>query len=188
MKQEITIEVLCDKERCFKILEENGFEVRRQFEMDDYYYTHNVLGEGIEYKQLIDSSILVRVCSDDKKNVGQLLYKKKAFNRNNEVIGETKIRSQVLDVESVIKAFNLAGFKNWCIKKALLCVFVKDNREIIVQDVENFGLYIEIEQSECSEHKQKSTIKQLIKFAKSLNLPLGDDYFVRIPFEIFKRS
>ena len=177
---EITVEIKCTKEELVKKLYEANFKVIGEFFMQDDYYTHLNLSVDTKFQDLIANSIIARYIEDSGEIIQQILYKNKNFNAGGKVISETKIKCSVADTKKANEIFKSANFTNWCSKTAHAQVFSNDKLEFVVQDVKNLGLFLELEQGESQTGTPEQIISNLISQARTLDLPLGDDFQVSL--------
>ena len=135
----------------------------------------------MSYKSLIKNSFLLRKVVKEKDKL-QLCYKDKKI-KNNCVIGETKIVSNIDDFEKAIKIFDMAKLTNWCISKNYSTVYRKGELSFALQDVEGLGIFIEYEEDETmnglSPNQKIDFMKDIVN---NLGLKLGEDYSVKKPY------
>ena len=124
-KAEITVQVFNTESEIEKILSDQGFEIVEKFQINDHYFSKHSFAKikKMSYKTLIKNSFLVRVVESRyivnqnklDESSSMLCYKNKMINKNQEVIGEEKIKSSVLDFQKAIDIFLRAGLTRWCI-------------------------------------------------------------------------
>jgi predicted adenylyl cyclase CyaB len=147
----------------------------------------------VEFKDLYKNSCLIRNVTLERKyfspeGITTLLYKKKEFNENDHIESEEKISCQIDNVAKAKRIFTSMGLKNWCTKKITGYIFKRNVMEMLVQEVEGFGLFIEIEQFRNKTDTYKKAMDKLIKFVNELNIPIKPDYHVNIAYEMYLRS
>ncbi len=173
---EITVQVFDSFENIDRILKQNGFESTRKFKLHDSYFTTISDVAGVDFKHLIDNSILVREITDDKI-VGQLMYKKKNYDDAGNVISEEKTKVIIDDFDKTVKILTLAGLNNYVQVKNSSIVYKDDKMEICLQVVENLGIFIEYEEDESVKNlTEQEKIEIMTGNLKSLGLKLGEDY------------
>lgn len=118
-----------------------------------------------------------------------MIYKDKNI-KNNIVLEETKIKTDINDIDEILNILKLANFQSWAsLEDACLAFECEDKRKsIVVGDVKDLGLFIEVESSE-KELKPEERIKELKKFLDSLGLDYDkSDYSVKKAYKAFKRN
>lgn len=181
METEITVEVYNTLDQAMQILKSNGFNHIQTFMLNDYYYSKYTINhlKKLNYKSLIKNSFLVREFTEDITKY-QLCYKNKVFNKNNEAILEEKIKATIDNSQNTIEIFNKAGLTNWAKIKTTVYVFKYNNSEVLLQDVENLGIYLEIEEDQTiSNLPLKQKREKLIEILKSTKLNTGSDYSIK---------
>ena len=183
MKSEITVKILCGRKECFGILREK-FELIARWTQTSYYWTHLSIDRTVPYKRLLDNSVLVRDMNfGERMKEVWLIYKQKTLDKNGNVVAGSKTSCKVESAEGANKIFRAANLKNWVTMKAEQYIFKNSDLEFCVQDVDGLGLYLEIEQRGSM---AKEPIEGMIVVAKSLGLPLGDDFVgVKLPYELY---
>ena len=101
---------------------------------------------------------------------------------------EEKISCNLDSINKAKRIFTLMGLKNWCTKKITAYVFKKGEMELLVQEVEDFGLFIEIEQFQSQSDSSKKALNKLIKFVKDMQIPIKQDYYVSIAYMMYLKN
>ena len=194
-QSEITVEVLCDKDTLFALLEGKGFKYTSRLLINDYYYTHLPLKGGqVDFRELITNSFLVRQLSCiDFKNKNKsitttsLVYKKKEFDVYQKVIAEHKITCDVPTAAEANEIFLQSGLNNWSTKTITGYEFKRANKKqtILVQDVEGLGLFLEVEQFEYQTGKSDEVLDDLVDFLNELEIPTGTNYHESIVYRLY---
>jgi len=193
METEITAKIFCTRNEASKILERNGFFFKEKFLLVDSYYTHLKLEPDIEYQKLLESSIVIRDADFNRRygsvTSSTLMYKDKLYDERGEVVSETKKTCDISSSVAANEIFALAGFTEWCTKSVNGYVFKKGNNELLIQEVDDLGLFLEIEEFPSQRDQPESKkMKELIEFAKSLGLPLGHNFNEKISYLLFKKG
>ena len=177
---EITVEVLDSFLSTKNTLEQQGFSCIETFTMTDKYYSllKQEKIKNLSFQNIIKNSFLIRhITSNNCSTYNALIYKNKIFNDLGQVIEEEKVQTTVENTEKVCDILRLAGFHSYITIQSTNLVYKKDNVEFVVQDVNNLGLFIELEELEHMETlKPEEKINQLINILKQLKLPLGDNF------------
>lgn len=179
---EITVQLFDSLENIHASLLNQGYKVDRTFIMNDHYYT-TLQGDlkNYDFKTVINNSFLTRHLADDIngeiKTLDLLIFKNKIFDENGDVIEEEKIQSKVENADNCVKIFEMAGLHPYIISKSNNIVYKNDTVEFVVQNVENLGIFIELEELDgMQDLTPEQKTNDLINIIKSLNLKTGTDY------------
>ena len=195
MYSEITVEVLCDKKTLFRLLEERGFKKTDTLRSDDCYYTHVPITKSIGFRELISNSFIIRslTCNSFNSLFGGnkfrkntfLVYKQKEFDISGKVISEQKTMTEVKDKVVANNIFQQAGLINWCNKMTNGYGFTRGKQYLLIQDVENIGLFMEVEQFEYQKGTKDEILDELVEFVNDLEIPVGDNYHESMAWRLF---
>lgn len=175
---EITVQVFDTKENLFRKLDDLGFQMIENFQLNDWYFTKLENTENVGFQKLIDNSILIREVVENGKAQTQICYKKKEYDDCGNVISEEKTKTHVDDRDKILKILSLAGLNNYCeIHNDSYC-FCRDGFEFSIQVVDDLGIFIEYEEDDsvpknmtCEEKTQF-----MLNAVKGLGLNIGKDY------------
>ena len=174
-KTEITIQVFDDLETIISKLKLKGFKQVDKFELDDYYFSSLSTNVKQNYNELIKNSFLVRRILGKTEKI-RLIYKNKEIDERDNVISEEKLEISLNDFEKTIELFIKVGLNNWCHLKQLNLAFKNKQMEILVQIVDDVGLFIEFEENNSMKNlTAKQKIDLMHSQIKDLGLSLGDD-------------
>lgn len=193
MASEITVEALCAKSKLFGMLSKRGFVFKERFYMDDVYFTTLNPAKGdVDIWTLIDKSVIVRTVKLERRyfssdGLATILHKKKHV-VNGRVLSEEKIVCNLDNTAKAAKIFGAIGLKKWVTKKITGYVFLRENNELLVQDVQGLGLFIEIEQFENHRGTPNKILNELEKFVRDLKIPIGDDFHVNIAGRLYEKT
>lgn len=170
---EITYEIYNSLKESQQILIKQGFTLVEEFQMLDRYFSL-IPSEHISrtpFQDVIKNSFLVRKVSIDNKWHTELIYKNKEFDKKGNVVSEEKVKTYIDNFEKTINILSSANFKPWAILNSINYVYKKDNNELVLQQVEDLGTFIEIEEFECMKNmSSEQKIINLENFANNLNL------------------
>lgn len=188
---EVTYEVFDDLNAVDAKLKAKGFKNARRFILEDHYFSHLTMAEiaAADYETLINNSFLVRSITEND-NVGQkLCYKKKEYDELGNVVSEEKIAANIDSAAKARQIFISAGLSEWCALVNNSCVYQNGNREIAIQAVEGLGVFMEIEEDETIQALSSGDkLKELIAFAKSTSIMLGDDFSCKKVYMKLKKN
>lgn len=176
---EITVQVLMPLAFAINKLEEKGYTLEEKYTMRDRYFTRfsNEEISTISYEKLIKNSLLIRTITSNNSSYSQLTYKNKEYNTNREVISEQKYVCKIESEESAYNIFSSMGLNSYLTVNQKLWIFKNNKTHFSLQEVENLGLFIEIEQQNGMENlSSEEKVQKLIEIANSLNLKLGNSY------------
>lgn len=105
---EVTVEVFNDLEEITTILDGRGFRKTDEYTIYDRYFTLSGDISGLSYRDLLNSSILVRSI-DGSDPVDQIIFKKKEYDEHANVISEEKTKAEISDPGAVAEILKLAG-------------------------------------------------------------------------------
>ncbi len=188
MKTEITVQVFEDESKIKTKLVKNGFNLVKNFILDDFYYTKYTLSRAkkMAYKTLLKNSLLVRNVIKHDSTTQMICYKNKTI-KNGEVVGEEKISSLVDDSSLVRKILESAGMNLWCELVTKSYIYSKGEMEFALQVIDGLGCFIELEEPKSFENMENSEkFERLKTMAKSLPLMLGSDFSCKKVFMKFK--
>ena len=172
-KTEITYEVYNSLEEIQQILLNQGYELIETFELLDNYFSI-IPTEHISrtpFQKVIKNSFLVRKISKANVTYTQLMYKNKEFDKKGNILSEEKVKTYIDNFEEAIDILSSANFKPWAILNSINYVYKKDNKELVLQQVEDLGTFIEIEEFDyIKDMTSEQKVETLKNFANTLNL------------------
>ncbi len=182
---EICVQVLSDLDTVKSELTDKGFEFIEYYNNHDIYFStipeediHNV-----EYKALLDRSIIIRHIKGSESDDRYIVYKSKTIDDAGNVVNEKKTKLVIDDIAKAKAIFSGLGLTRWCEYDNENYVYKKGDISIIVQYVRELGVFFEIEEFEfMSEKSSTEKFDELIKIARSLGFDLGDDFSCKKPY------
>ena len=191
-KTEVTVQVFESFDNVKQKLISQGYEHTEDFCVNDYYFSKYdiVKLKEMEYKDIIDNSIIVRNLYDDKNSIEQkIVHKKKVLDANGNVIADSKVEVFVDDIEKIVLLFNQAGLTNWCSMKNNASTFIKGQIRLDTHLIEDLGLFIELEEFPGIENlSSEEKFVHLSNMIKELNINIGDDFSCKKVFMKFKKE
>jgi len=187
---EVTVKVFNNYLDAVEIIKKYGFQLKEQYDLNDYYYSKYSLEElkAMDYKTLLKNSFILRDIVDDNPKV-LLTYKDKVVDNDGVVLSENKSSTKVERLEETIKIFDKAGLTNWCKMTQTIDVFEKDGMEICLQNIIGVGLFIEYEweNNDCSMNSFEK-IEIMKQRLDMIGLKLGTDYSVKKVWLKFRKE
>ncbi len=172
---EITVQVFEDLDIIFTKLQRLGFEQVRQYQLNDWYFTHLPTDTKIAYPTLLKNSFLVRQVIEGVEKV-YLQYKDKEIDQAGNVVSEEKIKVEISNLADALKIFAKTNINCWCELQQTLYVFKHGESEFAVQAVAGLGNFIEYEADETmAEMNTPQKMDYMYAQLKNLHLNLGTD-------------
>lgn len=172
---EITVQIFEDLKTIQEKLEQQGFKLLENYQINDYYFSKYDFVRDMPYAEMIRNSFLVRDIIDDHPKV-LLTYKDKKYDKNGTVISEEKTKARVSSLDEALEIFNKAGLNQWCNIYQDLFVFAKGEFQFAIQAVKDLGIFLEYEEENIHDISGQETIDKMIANVNSLGLNCGDDY------------
>ena len=175
-ENEITIRILCSKEKLIKHLEEKGLKKGRRFRLNDHYLIPKTLKlEELTIREILSKAVIIRNIENDGKIVNKITFKNKNINEKGEIVSQTATSCEVLDYTEGIRLFEELGYYEIMNIIEDDIIYYNDKIELAIKDVYNGDLFIETETN-----KNIQTIEELKKMIESLEIPFEkDNYFVK---------
>ncbi len=191
---EITVQIFDEIENIINVLKGLGFEWKDTFTGKDGYFT-TLTSEQIEkasYKDLLDSSIIIREFDKASNNMHQtmLVHKKKTLDEEGKVIGEDKTSLVVDNSATAFKMLSNAGLINWMTLCQQNSFYKNGEKVVIVGKVEGLeGCFVEIEEYESiKDLSEKEKFEKLSEFINSLGLKMGNDYSCKKIYMLYEKN
>lgn len=177
-ENEITIRILCSKEKLIKHLEEKGLKKGRRFRLNDHYLIPKTLKlEELTVREILSKAVIIRNIDNDGKIVNKITFKKKNINEKGEIVSQTATSCEVIDYTEGIRLFEELGYYEIMNIIENDIIYYNDKIELAIKDIYNGDLLIEIETETNNNIK---TIEELKKMIESLEIPFEkENYFVK---------
>ena len=175
---EITVKIKCDLDEFYKTIKERGFEEIDHFNLDDTFFIQNDLNlENMTTREILSKAVLVRQVTYDYKIVKLIVFKKKEFDENGNILDQQNIECNVLDTEEAKRLLKAMNYKEIMRIVENDLVFRKDNVQFAVKDVTNGDKLLEME---MGFNESFDTLTQIEEKLKELDLPVyTDNFFVK---------
>ena len=188
---EICVQAYTALEELQRKLENAGFEFVENYNNSDTYFS--ILNENdvenVDYKILLDSSLIVRHIEGDNCDIKNLVYKKKTLDENGNVIKEIKTKLKIDDIDKAKQMFSSLGLTCWCDYVNQNYEYKKGEISIIVQYVEDLGVFVEIEEfNSIKDKSDKEKFGILKDIVNALKLPLGSDFSCKKPYMFLNKT
>ena len=168
---EISVEVAESKASALKKLSKFKSEGVKNIH-DIYFCDPDKEDVDISRESILDNSFRLR----KKGDKSFLTYKIKRFDDKGRWIYSDEYETEVLDYENAKKIIERLGFKPLVEIKNERHIFLKNNYEIVLEDVKDLGLFMEVEALNLKENADVSRInKEILSFINSLGIKLGKE-------------
>ncbi len=178
-ESEITVEVCVDLSSIIKILEENGFELKEVYDLNDIYLINKNDKED-DYLSKLNKCVLIRNIIEKDKETKLLTYKYKEYNENKEITRQGKVEVKIDDISNSKLLFEKLGFQELIRINDHMLVYATDKDELVIQNVNNKHIYIEIEDKCNYADRFYNSIDEMKKVITDNNIPIkNNDFFVK---------
>lgn len=178
-ESEITVEVCVDLSSLIKILEENGFELKEVYDLNDIYLINKNDKED-DYLSMLNKCVLIRNIIEEDKETKLLTYKYKEYNENKEITRQGKVKVKIDDISNSKLLFEKLGFQELIRINDHMLVYATDKDELVIQNVNNKHIYIEIEDKSNYADRFYNSIDEMKKAITDNNIPIkNNDFFVK---------
>ena len=185
---EITVQVFNSFEEIKTILENQGFKMVENFQLNDWYFSKIDNIENMGYIHIMTNSFLVRQILTDSEEI-ELCYMKKEMDEFGNVIAEEKIKSCVNSLQNTIDIFVASGLNNYCVVKNDSYVYKKDEICFVIQVIDNLGIFLEYEEDDSMINMdEKQKFNYMCRIVNSLNLKIGSDYSCKKMLMLIKNN
>jgi hypothetical protein len=175
-ENEITIRILCSKEKLIKHLEEKGLKKGRRFRLNDHYLIPKTLKlEELTIREILSKAVIIRNIENDGKIVNKITFKNKNINEKGEIVSQTATSCEVIDYTEGIRLFEELGYYEIMNIIEDDIIYYNDKIELAIKDIYNGDLLIETETN-----NNIKTIEELKEIIESLEILFEkDNYFVK---------
>ena len=177
---EIKVRVKGDLTDFYKNIEEKGFKVEDKFKMDDtFFIPENLDLENMSAREILTKAVLVRIVErGNGRIVKNITYKRKVFDEQGNILSQSKVECDVLDIEDAKRLLTAIGYKEIMRIKESDIAFEKDGFSFAVKDIENGEKLIESEANPDIE--DMNTLDKIKIMFDKYEIPIyKDDYFIK---------
>ena len=188
---EICVQAYTTLEELQRKLENAGYEFVENYNNSDTYFSTLSKRDikKLDYKALLDSSLIVRHIEGDNCDIKNLVYKKKTLDENGNVIKEIKTKLKIDDIDKAKQMFSSLGLTCWCDYVNQNYEYKKGEISIVVQYVDSLGVFIEIEEfNSIKDKSDKEKFGILKDIVNALKLPLGLDFSCKKPYMFLNKT
>ena len=177
-ENEITVKVNTTYDKLHDILLKNNFIIKEEYTVKDTYIINKEINiTELNDLEVLKQCILVRDVVDIEKS---LVYKNKEYDRDGNIIKQSKIKCPILDIDKGIKFMEEINYIKLfnIIDKCI--VYVNNDNELVVELVNDKYVFIELESNPEYINKKYTCYLDMINELNSYNLPIDKtNYFVK---------
>lgn len=178
-ENEITVEVDTNLENLINILEERGFKLKEEYDLNDIYLINKNDKEN-DYLSMLNKCVLIRHVIEKDKETNILTYKYKEYNENKEITKQGKIEVIIDDINNSKLLFEKLNFEELIRINDHMLVYATDKDELVIQKVNNKHIYIEIEDKCHHSNRVYNSIEEMKNVIISNSIPIKyDNYFIK---------
>ena len=191
MKNELEICVKClnTKEEVIDKLQNQGFKIKEDFTLKDIYYVKKDKVISLDNSnELLSNYVLIRQTLP--KNVVCFKLKEKKFDELGNILNKSSCSCEVKDKQKAIIFIENLGYKELLKINDHNILMSNGKNEIYIQDVEDLGVYLEMEQKNIySTNDNGKDINEIINNLNSYNLNIDkNNYFVKKAYDMLERK
>ena len=186
---EICVKSLQTKDEVVENLKKQGFEIKEDFILDDIYYVKKDKNISLDNSnELLSNYVLLRQAAH--RNAIYFQLKEKNFDEQGNIISQSSCKCDVLDKEKAIVFIENLGYKKLLKLKDHNILMSNGKNEIYIQDVENLGVYLEMEQKNIhSDNDNGKDIDEMINNLNSYNINIDkNNYFVKKAYDMLEKT
>lgn len=178
METEITVLVKSDYNTLKRILKENEFQKKEEYELEDTYMIDNNIDlSKLSKLEILQKCILVRNIVNIKK---ELLYKYKKYAPNGDIIEQGKVECPILDIDKAIDFMKSINYKKLFKIYDKCIVYANKETELIVQLVNDKYIFIEMEDNCEYINRHYNSVEELKEDLNRYQLPIDtSNYFIK---------
>ena len=191
MKNELEICVKClnTKEEVIDKLQSQDFKIKEDFILKDIYYVKKDKVISLDNSnELLSNYVLIRQTLP--KNVVCFKLKEKKFDELGNILNQSSCSCEVKDKQKAIIFIEKLGYKELLKINDHNILMSNGKNEIYIQDVEDLGVYLEMEQKNIySTNDNGKDINEIINNLNSYNLDIDkNNYFVKKAYDMLERK
>lgn len=190
---ELTVKVRDSKEVVKQKLIEHGFkQVTDEYGSDIYFSNEIEKLNKNNILEILNKSLLVRHHYGEYRPERKFLVFKDKKYKNNEIVKEEIIKTQIEDIDSMMRILEKMGYKELIRKKQHFNDFTNEKITLILEDVEEMGLLIEYENnndfSDINDDEILKIKKEMYEEIKSYGINLEEFKDIKKAYELIKEK
>lgn len=180
---EILVEVLEEEEKILERLRE--FDYHGEKEVVDIYY-YDPLRNNLKPNSNLQLNECARIRT--KNNEVSITYKVDKFDENGNWLYSDEYETKVESLEMIKEIFNRLGLKELLCIKNRKKTFMFKNYEIVLENVENLGIFLEVEYCTNEDVDVSLVKKEIQEFIDSLKLNVSKELNMGKPEMMIRRN
>ena len=190
MQNEIFVcqRALSNLEEFKEILLNQGFMIQDEYQIDDIYMIEKEEKISLEnIEEQFSDYIIIREFVGKKST---LILNQKEYDEKGDFIGVIKTNCPIVSCNDAYNLMQNLGYKKLLNLNIHNILFSNGKNEVILQDVEGLGLYVEMKQNNLKiNHNNGDTLEDMINNLNKYDLPLDNsNYVVNKSYEMLKRE
>ncbi|MBR2577675.1 MAG: hypothetical protein IKE38_01970 [Erysipelotrichaceae bacterium] len=188
-ENEITVEIAVSLKELTKLLEDSGFELLEEYDLNDIYMADTKAYGLDSYRCLLNRCLFLRDIILKDKEIKKLTYITKEYDDKGGIIRQGKISCVIDDIAAMKQILEASGYEEFITINDHMLVYGNGSYEMAVQLVNGRHIYIEIEDKGYGSKKEPKTIEELKETVRKYRLPVkSEDCFVKkAEIEAFER-
>ncbi len=145
---EITVKLLCDKNKFIQLLKAKGFIIVDNYSLQDIFMVPNNIDiMTMSSREILSKAVLLRtIDSEFKKNIdNRITFKIKKFDPNGDIVNQKIIDCDIFHINDAIDLFEAIGYKTIMSIAEKDIIYGKDGLELAIKDIQNGDTLMEIE-------------------------------------------
>ena len=177
LENEITVEVLETKENVIKVISNNGFKLKKEYDINDIYLVKKEFENCENYNLLLNNSILIRDISEKPHTRKLITYKKKHIDDNGNILNQINANVEIFNIDDAYNMLKLIGYKDLIKIKDHISIYTRDNGDELALQFVNDRIYIEIEEKCEHTGKKYESLNYMKSIIINLKLPIKDENY-----------
>ena len=177
LENEITVEVLTTKENVIKTISDNGFKLKKEYDINDIYLVKKEFKNCETYNELLNNSILIRDISEKPNTRKLITYKQKHIEDNGNILNQINANVEINNIDDAYNMLKLIGYIDLMKISDHISVYQKDNGDELALQFVNDRIYIEIEEKCEHTGKMYESLDYMKSIITNLNLPIKNNNF-----------
>lgn len=181
MNNEITVKLNCSIKEFCDLLENKKFAVVQKFTLNDTFFIPKDLDlNNMSHREILSKAVILRDIKEfmPEQNIIKLTFKSKQIDERENILSQSKVDCEILDVEKGRTFIEAIGYKKLMNIKENDTVYEKDDLQIEIKDIENGDNLIEVET--VDDNNELNSIDKIKQKIRELNIPIDtNDYFIK---------
>ena len=177
LENQITVEVLETKQNVIKLISNNGFKLKKEYDINDIYLVKKEFENCENYNLLLNNSILIRDISEKPHTRKLITYKQKHIDDNGNILNQINANVEIFNIDDAYNMLKLIGYKDLIKIKDHISIYTRDNGDELALQFVNDRIYIEIEEKCEHTGKKYESLNYMKSIIINLKLPIKDENY-----------